>query len=402
MSSGTPNKSLRTVVLVLLAVVIVLAGIFVFSPNLQRRVMRLITPVPTETLLAAVATGDDSTVYAWTLHEPDLKARTPDGLDALLLAAKNGFTDIAAMLIGAGADVYSVDPQGNTSIHLAAAANQIYTIETLYLGGAPLDARNKANETPLHVAARADKPKAVEMLIQAGADPNLPLKPGTRSGPLQIAAEAKHWDVVRMLTSLGQPYSVGEAAQYGDLDGLKRMLDRQPTDAQASGGPREMGPTVIQIALVAGQVEAAELLRQRGAQLDYSSSGGQPLIYALMRVGQRESVKYLIEHGIPVDKTTPRVGNQTVLHDQAKTGTPSNIAWLIEQGANPNALDDNGQTPLHVAAANGNPELAEALVTHGAKPGIKDAKGKTPLELAQEGKKVRVVAYLSKLATQQP
>jgi ankyrin repeat protein len=402
MSSPAPVNRSRTLLLALVCVAVVSVGLFAASPGLRRVVMRLITPVPTEPLLAAVAAGDESTVYAWTLHGPNFDERTPEGLDALLLAAKNGLTEITALLIGAGANVYSVDPAGNSAIHLAAAANHIYTIESLYLHGAPLDARNKANETPLHVAARANLPKAARMLVEAGADPHLRVDIKTASSPLLLAAAAKNWDVVRTLAAMRLPYTLLEAVQFGDIEEIDRVMTHRPGEASDAAGARSNGPDAIQSALIAGQIESVKAMQRHGAMIPYSTNSGIPIMVILMRNGRRHMIEYMMEQGISIDASTVYNNFDTVLHVQAKEGTPDNIAWLIKKGANPNALNTDGNTPLHIAAGYGKAELVQALVEHGADLNIRNKKNQTPLELAQERKRQPALAYFATLASKTP
>lgn len=402
MSSGVPKKRGRMLLLAVVCIVVVTAGLLAASPGFRLAVMRWITPIPAEPLLAAVAAGDVSTVYAWTLHGPNLNERTPDGLDALLLAARNGLTEITALLLGAGADVYSVDPAGNTAIHLAAAANHIYTIETLYLQGAPLDARNKANETPLHLAARTNLPEVARMLMLAGADPNLRVDIKTASNPIQVAAAAKNWKVVREMAALGYPYTLADAAYYGDLEEIDRVLTASPGELSTPAGEAEQAPDVIQVALISGQIESVKALQRHGAVLTHSTNTGTPIMVVLMRLGHRDMIRYMMEQGISIDATTRYSNADTALHEQAREGTVDNIAWLIEQGANPNVLNANGDTPLHMAAGFGKVESVRALVERGADITIRNNNNQTALELARERNRPAAVEYLSTLEVKVP
>ena len=100
---------------------------------------------------------------------------------ALQWAAENGLTEIAALLIGQGADVDETDHFGNTALHLALSYPDM--ISLLLESGASVNAKNAMGNTPLHLAVR-DK-RAVELLLAAGADVNA--RNGLDKTPLHYA-----------------------------------------------------------------------------------------------------------------------------------------------------------------------------------------------------------------------
>ncbi|HEV2987911.1 MAG TPA: ankyrin repeat domain-containing protein [Candidatus Angelobacter sp.] len=58
------------------------------------------------------------------------------------------------------------------------------------------------------------------------------------------------------------------------------------------------------------------------------------------------------------------------------------IVFLIEQGANPNALDKSGIAPLHRAVRQRSLSAVDALLRNGAAVRLKNKSGSTPLHLA--------------------
>ncbi|TMW63387.1 hypothetical protein Poli38472_002328 [Pythium oligandrum] len=58
--------------------------------------------------------------------------------------------------------------------------------------------------------------------------------------------------------------------------------------------------------------------------------------------------------------------------------------WLVENGADPNAFDNNGDTPLHFAVMLNRYDLVETLMKKGADPTVKNNKGLDPVEVAEE------------------
>lgn len=67
----------------------------------------------------------------------------------------------------------------------------------------------------------------------------------------------------------------------------------------------------------------------------------------------------------------------------ARRGDAQAVAELLRQGADPNALDDQGKTPLHKAiAGDGDLAVVQALVVARARLDVADSEGVTPVRLA--------------------
>jgi hypothetical protein len=58
------------------------------------------------------------------------------------------------------------------------------------------------------------------------------------------------------------------------------------------------------------------------------------------------------------------------------------VAYLIEAGADPNALDKHAVTPLHRAVRTRCAAAVQVLLKHGADAGCKNKNGSTPIDLA--------------------
>ncbi len=87
------------------------------------------------------------------------------------------------------------------------------------------------------------------------------------------------------------------------------------------------------------------------------------------------------------------------LHEAVKRINEKEVHRLIQTGQDPNALDLNGRTPLHIAAPIGRYSLVKYLVDHGSDIYIKDKFHKTALVYAIEKNQIKVVMYLSKIAS---
>jgi len=82
------------------------------------------------------------------------------------------------------------------------------------------------------------------------------------------------------------------------------------------------------------------------------------------------------------------------LMEVLKEGKYSIAIKLIEQGADVNALGENGYTPSHYAASIGHTMFLKLLISKGANINAADYQGKTPLKTAMEKSKHEVADLL--------
>jgi hypothetical protein len=139
---------------------------------------------------------------------------------ALHIAAAAHRRDVAAKLIGHGADVRARNRRGAQPLHYAADGHpdspgwnpgaQAATIAALVTGGADPNARDKSGVAPLHRAVRTRCAAAVAALLEGGADPGLPNLHGStprelatqttgRGGSGSDAAKAQQAEILRLL-----------------------------------------------------------------------------------------------------------------------------------------------------------------------------------------------------------
>lgn len=76
--------------------------------------------------------------------------------------------------------------------------------------------------------------------------------------------------------------------------------------------------------------------------------------------------------------------NGTALHQAVSDNALEATSYLLEVGAEVDAVEKHRHTPLHIAAACGHPELLEMLLQARADPCARDRDGQTPVDVAKE------------------
>ena len=147
-----------------------------------------------------IVSGDSETAIRLLDDSPQL-AREGAARGATRQTAKENFFDRIKHYMN----------EGDTALHMAAAANQTRIAEALISRGANVRARNRRGAEPLHYAVDGgpgspvwnpdEQTKIIAMLIRAGADPNAVDKSGV--APLHRAVRNRCAAAVRALIEGG-------------------------------------------------------------------------------------------------------------------------------------------------------------------------------------------------------
>ena len=207
---------------------------------------------------------------------------------------------MAQWMIENGSDIH----QGGDGPLMRASLNgdRIPMMELLVAHGADVNADWNGDYPIIFAPCEAVDPVALAWLLEHGADPNVP-KPGRRFTALDyvIASYVRSPELGTCIELLKR---AGGTSRYdvpgvldtmaNRVDRLARLLDAQPglvherypqLDCGSTGARRLLlqGATLLHVAAEYGSVEAAELLLDRGAQVDARAlvDGQTPIFHAV-------------------------------------------------------------------------------------------------------------------------
>jgi ankyrin repeat protein len=130
-------------------------------------------------------------------------------------------------------------------------------------------------------------------------------------------------------------------------------------------------------AMRSGHLKIAQVLYERGADVDVRGGNNYTPLYGASWSGHIEIVQWLLSH-----RANPNVGNErgwVSLHWAAHFGHAEVSRLLLQYKADENGQDSYRQTPLHVASTMGCANVARLLLEHGASVNARDNGRDTPL-----------------------
>ena len=182
--------------------------------------------------------------------------------------------------------------------------------------------------------------------------------------PLLLAVYHGCRDLAELLLAHGRRPDAFEAAALGDVDTLRAALDAEPGVVTAYSAD---GWTALHLAGFFGSVPAVRLLLERGANVNAWSLNAMrntPLHAGLSGPLPHEGARLLVEAG--ADVNARQHGGYVSLHSAATRGEVATLDLLLDRGADPDTAADDGRRPIDFARERGHAQAVARLVERGA------------------------------------
>ena len=342
--------------------------------------------------------------------DPNLAAAS--GEVPLMTAARTGSLEVVDALLDRGAEVNYTGPgHAQSALMWAASERHSHVAARLVERGADIRARSTGGYTPLLFAARVGDLESAKMLVAAGADAND--KTPDQTSALVVAVvrghtalaihllehgadpnasvpgyTALHWASGSWETELTGPNGIDAHGDEewrslagvpgGKVELIRALLARgaDPNARLAKPPPRVgytqlsiehrvvgvnpyPGATPFLLAAMAGDVEVMRVLAENGADPRLASKDGTTPLMVAAGLG-----RYLAESRVTEDRAL------------------ATVKAAFELGGEINAVNDSGNAALHGAAHIKADTIIKFLAENGADLNLRNKRGQTPLMIA--------------------
>ncbi len=183
----------------------------------------------------------------------------------------------------------------------------------------------------------------INLLLANGADPNAESTHG--ESPLRLVIRHGNYFAAHHLIASGADPErasftpIHQAAASGNLNILNSLVSPATIESTTI---RYLTPWLT--ALHADQVEAAEFLRSRGANIRPRNDFGEDALHLAASANATDSTRYLL--GLGFNSQNPDKRLRTALHYAVESDCIDTATILLEAGANADALDEFEAAPV--------------------------------------------------------
>ncbi|XP_076357640.1 transient receptor potential cation channel subfamily A member 1 homolog isoform X2 [Tachypleus tridentatus] len=312
----------------------------------------------------------------------------------LHFAAIYGNTEIANLLLDAGAEMEVFDEDLSTPLHKAAMEGHLAIVK-LFLSTAEskgsleemISHRDEERNMPLHWAVERGHTEIVKLLLEKGAKVNVPRVNFVY--PLHLAAISGNLEIVKMLVehnarinclNTNQSTPLHQAAAFNQVEIIEYLLENKAI--MECRDKEHLTPLLI--AASKGHENAVIVLLEHYANIGVVDKNDRTAVYWAAKENNLAALKILLKHplGRQLIDRSDRYDNSP-LHVAAQNGYLAIFKLLVEFGSDISNKNEDEETPLHVAAKDGRTNIVRAILAEDKTlVNDEDEGSNTPLHIA--------------------
>ncbi|XP_067653193.1 ankyrin-3-like [Haliotis asinina] len=282
--------------------------------------------------LACQGTNVEIVKHILRLHIVDINFRFNE-MTPLMLAVKYHPRDVFQLLLESGADPSLVNRDGDNVLHLACVRGDEEIVkQILKLHALNINCRGSKGRTPLLLAAEYNTCNVFELLMESGADPSAVTNDGDNI--LHMACEGNSEEIV------------------------KHVLKLHSLDINCRG---YKGRTPLLVAAVYSTYDVFKLLLESGANLSVADSDGNSILHFALMGEDEKILKHILKLHV-VDINCRGSKGMTPLLLAARQNTFGVFQLLLESGADPSVVNNDGDNVLHLACVQGDEDIVKYVL----------------------------------------
>ncbi len=312
-------------------------------------------------------------------EQPAYLAPQPSQLEldnGLIENARKGNLPAVEELLGQGASVVYVNPQGESALTAAIMNGKNDVVKRLIAAGARptlTDIKDALQDNPAAMK-EFGTPALTALLSQAQGDIAQALQQ-------EIQSRGGKREAAQQMEAMLDPFH--QAARDGNVRQLQAFIQ----EGYVVDAPDANGNTPLMLAAQSGQLKAVQALIKAGANPAMRNNNGETALAIAQKNNKGLIVGYF--KGLPAAAGMVQAITEAMqsaddnLLKAAQNGDLDDINRAFRAGADVNAANATGKTALHIAAQRGDAPAIQALLQAGADMNAMDDAGSTPIAVAQ-------------------
>ncbi|XP_055954369.1 putative ankyrin repeat protein RF_0381 [Patella vulgata] len=337
----------------------------------------------------------------------DVNLSDNKGTSPLMLAVQNSKTELIKLLLQYGADINKQNNRGRTSLYLEVQHKNLNAVNLLLkMGGCDVNLSDNNGTSPLMLAVQRGNTEPVEFLLQYGVDINKQNNRGRTA--LYLAVQNDNLKAVDVLLEM-KGCDVNLSDNQGKSPLILALLNcNTKVIERLHQDNADVKRQALMVATILYNIPYMHALLQHGCNIDVDAQDkdGQTALMLAAKLGDYNIVKQLLEAGADVNISSRAMMPPSCM--SACRGFLSVLAYLLDHGADVNAVDQNQCTVLHhmVTKPNGCVILHKLIINNstvdvflkieGCNVNLCDNNGKSPLMLASQYGNLELIEFLHK------